>query len=725
MKQFIQKDERTKYVILALNDRAFVGTCTDYCSDHSKYDTIYELLPPITVSSSSSFQCEAVVEQQQQQEVESNNDNSNVLNQSKEENTSTAIGTTTTTSTSTINPLEIQAVAIVSVPEMIPSSSSYSSSSPPILTSSTTTTTATTIWCAVTRHDKSLAIYQFLDRSSTTNTKQQDPNNNNDSTKTTHGRIATHKHVDNISSSTKTVVPIRPVMVYRTNKRAGSLCFAFVNNNIQQQQEQQYQQQQQQPKTSTSFLPVVIAGDLAGDAVAFRLVSKTNERKDTDTSTITSTAIEAKNEMENVLLLNSPTDHKTSDDDDKNDLNLVKDLNQMESSDYDHQVASLNQRLLLGHTASMLTSVHVVGVSSSSDSSSLSSLSLSNSYMITSDRDEKIRVSCFPQTEKIIGYLLGHTSYISCTDYVVVNDDDYHRPWCVSISGDQTIRLWNYHTCTLLATTSFCKKQPNQLSQQQQVQVVAGEEEDGDEDDEDILGSEEEEEDDVEEENDDEGIEQDGKIEMIPSRVAMNANGNLIVSIYEDCHRFDLWRTVVESTTTINKKSHDNDDLDTEKNSEKKVEIQFVNQQVVRSQPMGITFLGEHTLLVLTRQPDYMIVYDINMEMEGGATLILDVTKNVPFVRHIRYIALQASIQLPISLMERDTTQITNPNSSTNKLKLQKLNETRGGSRTLPWNNSHRKNIAKERTKRFRKRKRIQQQEQEQEQEQEQQDDAE
>lgn len=61
--------------------------------------------------------------------------------------------------------------------------------------------------------------------------------------------------------------------------------------------------------------------------------------------------------------------------------------------------------------------------------------------VITCDRDEKIRVTSYPDTHNLISYCMGHTEYVSKMELVP------HNPqWLASISGDQTIRIWDYKT---------------------------------------------------------------------------------------------------------------------------------------------------------------------------------------------------------------------------------------------------------------------------------------
>jgi tRNA (guanine-N(7)-)-methyltransferase subunit TRM82 len=87
-------------------------------------------------------------------------------------------------------------------------------------------------------------------------------------------------------------------------------------------------------------------------------------------------------------------------------------------------------RLLLGHTASMLTKVLV-----------------HQKYIMTADRDEKIRVSYFPDTHRIHGYLLGHLAFVSSFDV--------YESTCASGGGDRMIRMWDLVTCKELASISI------------------------------------------------------------------------------------------------------------------------------------------------------------------------------------------------------------------------------------------------------------------------------
>ncbi|XP_046579147.1 tRNA (guanine-N(7)-)-methyltransferase non-catalytic subunit WDR4-like [Haliotis rubra] len=63
-------------------------------------------------------------------------------------------------------------------------------------------------------------------------------------------------------------------------------------------------------------------------------------------------------------------------------------------------------------------------------------LTKGDQYVVTCDRDEKIRVSNFPNSYNIYSFCLGHTDFITCLSYV--QEDDI----LLSGSGDTTIRAW-------------------------------------------------------------------------------------------------------------------------------------------------------------------------------------------------------------------------------------------------------------------------------------------
>ncbi|XP_033864093.3 tRNA (guanine-N(7)-)-methyltransferase non-catalytic subunit wdr4 [Acipenser ruthenus] len=66
-------------------------------------------------------------------------------------------------------------------------------------------------------------------------------------------------------------------------------------------------------------------------------------------------------------------------------------------------------------------------------------LSYNDKYVITADRDEKIRVSILKSPYNIESFCLGHTEFVSAV--IVIPD---HPKQLLSGSGDGTLRLWEY-----------------------------------------------------------------------------------------------------------------------------------------------------------------------------------------------------------------------------------------------------------------------------------------
>ena len=141
-------------------------------------------------------------------------------------------------------------------------------------------------------------------------------------------------------------------------------------------------------------------------------------------------------------------------------------------------------RLLLGHTASMLTGLRVVHNSADK-----------TTRILTSDRDEKVRVSSFPNTFVVEGYLLGHTEYVSSLDV----SKDEACPYCVTCGGDGTVRLWDYTTC-------------------EELDAVKADQSPSDSGEEGKSGAE------------------------VPLGVAMNSDGSVIAVIWNDNNRVDIYR---------------------------------------------------------------------------------------------------------------------------------------------------------------------------------------
>ncbi|BBN11292.1 tRNA (guanine-N(7)-)-methyltransferase subunit TRM82 [Marchantia polymorpha subsp. ruderalis] len=93
---------------------------------------------------------------------------------------------------------------------------------------------------------------------------------------------------------------------------------------------------------------------------------------------------------------------------------------------------------LLAHCCSIITDLEVTS---------------DGKYIVTSDRDFKIRVSVFPRdplkgAPEIWKYCLGHSSFVTCTAFVGKRSSG--QQFLVSGSGDSTVRLWDYYNGKML-----------------------------------------------------------------------------------------------------------------------------------------------------------------------------------------------------------------------------------------------------------------------------------
>ncbi|VDD88326.1 unnamed protein product [Enterobius vermicularis] len=68
-------------------------------------------------------------------------------------------------------------------------------------------------------------------------------------------------------------------------------------------------------------------------------------------------------------------------------------------------------------------------------------------YIASSDRDEKIRISRYPQTFVIHRFCLGHESYVNCVTFV--------KNLLFSSGGDGTVRVWHTDDGSLTAVCNF------------------------------------------------------------------------------------------------------------------------------------------------------------------------------------------------------------------------------------------------------------------------------
>jgi hypothetical protein len=348
----------------------------------------------------------------------------------------------------------------------------------------------------------------------------------------------------------------QPVTLHKTVKRVSSLSFAHVSASTDN-------------NNNKGPLTVVIAGDLAGDVTAFPLRLP-------------------------------PVQEDTNDPTDEDEDNT-------------------RRRVLVGHTASMLTAVRVVD----------------ENKLLTADRDEKIRISSFPDTHIIQGYLLGHEAFVSCFDVTASPTDTASSDspqLCVSGSGYGTIRLWDLGKCQELACCGTQQKAEDASSSS-----------------------------------------------LIPTSIQWDRTGNFAAVIYDVSVFLDLFQIVHQSSG---------------------YSFSRCCRVECGSQPLGLCPWGDkNQILVLACEPVYAQAYQITVadgaKKDEGATLSLLNDSKLP--RALQDYASSLSIAMATSLLERD---------KFGTLKMDKINETRGPTHTMPWNDYSRKETAKERNRRCQKRRR-------------------
>lgn len=74
-------------------------------------------------------------------------------------------------------------------------------------------------------------------------------------------------------------------------------------------------------------------------------------------------------------------------------------------------------------------------------------------YILTTDRDEKIRVSMFPNCYNIVSYCLGHTKFVTN-----ISELPSDKSILISCGGDGNLKLWDYKRGNELISVNFCDK---------------------------------------------------------------------------------------------------------------------------------------------------------------------------------------------------------------------------------------------------------------------------
>eukprot|EP01040_Poterioochromonas_malhamensis_P004186 gene4186-4481_t len=223
--------------------------------------------------------------------------------------------------------------------------------------------------------------------------------------------------------------------------------------------------------------------------------------------------------------------------------------------------------LLAGHTASIVTDL-------------LHCPSLNNT-IISADRDEKIRLSSFPDLETVHGYCLNHTSVISSIAYYTVNN----RHYLLSTGWDHRVNVWDLQSQQLLESltlSSVSSMKTNATASeeveamQEEVEEQQGEGEDNENNDEEEDGKK----------------YQDTEYGHYPLKIVISPLNGDVAIIYKDSSKIDIF-TFQPPTTDAQSSSY----------------LTNIKSIALPALPVDISFLpSSNNLVVLLPKPFTMAV---------------------------------------------------------------------------------------------------------------------
>jgi len=418
-----------------------------------------------------------------------------------------------------------------------------------------------------------------------------------------------------------------------------------------------------------------------------------------------------------------------------------------------------NRRLLLGHTASILTGLNVVPTTSAwntftttTQSTTSTSKPQQQQLILTADRDEKVRISYFPETHIIHGYLLGHSSFISTmyatslstassatekdgtTDAGNNASTSSNRALCITGSGDGTVRLWDYQSCKEVGMVPVVikKREDEKVGNDDDDDEAMGEakqdnameEEEEDEKEPKDEGNEEEEDPNDEFSDDDEEPNYDQHTVAVPISVSLSpANAqqqqhNVIVArdgIHSvDIHPIPSPPSKSSSTTSSLLLSH-------------LVSLHKKKTLPCPSQPLAVRGLSDGSIVVLTREPDYLLHFQqcTTTTANDDTTEFENVSSTSSLSTALREGLKDQSIVMPTTTMEKDhegewklQKNKVNDNAAANNQEEQETTTTtttgegeggdskQPGNKNLHWNDAGRRETARLAEQRRRKRRR-------------------
>jgi len=356
------------------------------------------------------------------------------------------------------------------------------------------------------------------------------------------------------------------------------------------------------------------------------------------------------------------------------------------TSEADAKPTATTRRLLLGHTCSMLTGLSVVPTN----------WDKKQQLILTADRDEKVRVTYFPETHITHGYLLGHSSFISAMDAAVAaptssSEEGSQRALCITGSGDGTVRLWDYQLCKEVGMVPVVIKKCDDDEKMGDEEMLEEKEEAVEEDEQEDEAGDEENFDDF---TDDEQS-FDGHAVAVPISVALSPNARHVIVARDGITSIDIHPIPPPPSKSSSASS-------TSLLMSHLVSLHKKQTLESPSQPLAVKCLSDGSVLVLAREPDYLL----HFQCSEDSTEFSNISSTSPFSMALQGAVKDQTISMPATTLERD-------GEGEWKLQKNKCNDQddpamdgpkgKGG---LHWNDGGRKETAKLAEQRRRKRRR-------------------
>ena len=340
--------------------------------------------------------------------------------------------------------------------------------------------------------------------------------------------------------------------------------------------------------------------------------------------------------------------------------------------------AKPSRRLLLGHTASILTGMQIVPSFNGG---------VGKRFILTADRDEKVRVTSFPETYNIHGYLLGHTAFISDMDAASCTEDGV-RPLCLTGSGDGTVRLWDYQTCKEVGMVPVMLKAFDNDKCD-----MKDNEEDEDAVDDDNKCDQEADEGECDDDDDDIDEDYDGLI-AVPNSVAISSDASYVAVARNGVNSVDIHPI----PTPVKKSSSSSSLL-----LSRLMSLHKKQTLTCPSQPLNICLLSNGSLIVLVREPEYIL----HFKCSGPDLEFEDISSTSPLCSALVSIAASQNIVMPATTLEynEDGTYKLQKKIDDREFDNDAGEEDAGGKGGTHWNDKERRNTHRLANGRRRKRK--------------------